>query len=65
VSRSQFYIRRLNNSDLANAETLWLGVRVERRLNDRTAMAQLGDQLKKRFPGSSQSAAYERGAFDE
>ena len=23
--RAQFYIRRLNNSELANAETLWLG----------------------------------------
>jgi type IV pilus assembly protein PilF len=65
LSRSQFYIRRLNNSDLANAETLWLGVRVERRLNDRVAMAQLGEQLKKRFPQSSQTAAYARGAFDE
>lgn len=65
LTRAQFYIRRLNNSELANAETLWLGVRVERRLNDRVAMTQLGDQLKKRFPRSTQSAALERGAFDE
>ena len=63
--RSQFYIRRLNNSDQANAETLWLGVRVERRLGDRVAMVQLGDQLKKRFPQSREAASYERGAFDE
>jgi type IV pilus assembly protein PilF len=65
LSRSQFYIRRLNNSDMANAETLWLGVKVERRLNDRTAMTQLGDQLKKRFPQSAQTAAYDRGSFDD
>jgi len=65
LSRSQFYIRRLNNSDLANAETLWLGVKVERRLNDRVAMVQLGEQLKKRFPQSAQSAAYDRGSFDD
>ena len=65
MSRAQFYIRRLNNSELANAETLWLGIKVERRLNDRVAMGQLGDQLKKRFPQSRESAAYERGAFDE
>lgn len=63
--RAQFYIRRLNNSELANAETLWLGVKVERRLNDRVAMSQLADQLKKRFPQSREAAAYERGAFDE
>ena len=65
LSRAQFYIRRLNNSDLANAETLWLGVKVERRLNDRVAMLQLGDQLRRRFPQSPQSGSYERGAFDE
>jgi type IV pilus assembly protein PilF len=64
-TRAQFYIRRLNNSDMANAETLWLGVKVERRLNDRVAMLQLAEQLKKRFPQSREAAAYERGAFDD
>jgi type IV pilus assembly protein PilF len=64
-TRAQFYIRRLNNTDLANAETLWLGVKVERRLNDRVAMLQLAEQLKKRFPQSREATAYERGAFDE
>ncbi len=63
--RAQFYIRRLNNSDLANAESLWLGVKVERRMNDRVAMDQLADQLKKRFPQSREATAYTRGAFDE
>ncbi len=64
-TRAQFYILRLNNTDLANAETLWLGVKVEHRLNDRVAMLQLGEQLKKRFPQSREATAYERGAFDE
>ena len=64
-TRAQFYIRRLNNTDLANAETLWPGVKVERRLNDRVAMMQLGEQLRKRFPQSREATAYERGAFDE
>lgn len=63
--RAQFYIRRLNNSELANAESLWLGVKVERRMNDRAAMLQLGEQLRKRFPQSRERAAYDRGAFDE
>jgi type IV pilus assembly protein PilF len=63
--RAQFYIRRLNNSELANAESLWLGIRVERRLADTAAMNQLADQLRRRFPQSREWAAYERGAFDE
>ena len=65
LNRAQFYIRRLNNSDLANSETLWLGVKVERRLGDRVAMLQLAEQLRKRFPKSREAAAYDRGAFDE
>jgi len=64
-TRAQFYIRRLNNSELANAESLWLGIKVERRLDDRLAMEQLAGQLKKRFPQSREAVAYERGAFDE
>jgi type IV pilus assembly protein PilF len=63
--RAQFYIRRLNNSELANAETLWLGIKIEHRLNDQVAMGQLGGQLKKRFAQSREAAAYERRAFDD
>ena len=63
--RAQFYIRRLNNSELANAESLWLGIKVERRMNDRDAMQQLGDVLRKRFPQSKERGAFDRGAFDE
>ncbi len=65
LTRSQFYIRRLNNSDLANAESLWLGIKVERRLGDRVAMTQLAEQLRRRHPQSREVGAYERGAFDE
>ncbi len=63
--RSQFYIRRLNNSELANAESLWLGIKVERQLDNRDAVDQLGVQLRKRFAQSRELASYERGAFDE
>jgi type IV pilus assembly protein PilF len=64
-TRAQFYIRRLNNTELANAETLWLGIKVERHLNDQLAMRQLGEQLKKRYGQSPEAAAYERGAFSD
>lgn len=64
-AKAQFYIRRLNNSDWANAESLWLGIKVENKLADRVAMMQLGNQLEKRFPQSKEASAYRRGAFDE
>lgn len=63
--RSQFYIRRLNNSDLANAETLWLGIKVEQKLNNQQVIQQLASQLQKRFGQSREAAAYERGAFND
>ncbi len=65
LARSQFYIRRINNSELANAESLWLGIKIERRMENRDAMQQLGAQLKKRFAQAKEAISYERSAFDE
>jgi type IV pilus assembly protein PilF len=65
LTRAQFYIRRLNNSEQANSESLWLGIKVERRLNNPEAMRQLGDQLKRRFPQAKETGRYERGEFDD
>jgi type IV pilus assembly protein PilF len=63
--RAQFYIRRLNNSEQANAETLWLGIKVERRLRNQPVVEQLAQQLGRRYPGSREWSAYQRGAFHE
>lgn len=65
LARAQFYIRRINNSDFANAESLWLGIKIERGLGDSVAMRQLADQLRKRFPESRELLAFDRGAFNE
>lgn len=65
LTRAQFYIRRLNNSELSNSESLWLGIKIERAIGDTVAMRQLADQLRKRFPESRELGAYERGAFNE
>ena len=63
--RARFYIRRINNSELANAESLWLGIKVENRLNDTLAVNQLGEQLRKRYPQSRERLSLDRRAFDE
>jgi len=63
--RAQFYIRRINNSEQANAESLWLGIKVENRLSEAQAMAQLSEQLRKRYPQSRERASLDRRAFDE
>ncbi len=63
--RAQFYIRRLNDTELANAETLWLGIKIEKRIGNTTVADQLAQQLGKRFPNSPELGAYRRGAFNE
>lgn len=63
--KAQFHLRRLNNSEMANAETLWLGMKVEQRLGNRDALRQLGEQLRRRYPQSRELASYDRGAYHE
>lgn len=63
--RSQFYIRRVNNGDFATAESLWQGIKVERKMGNADAMRQLADQLNKRFSQSRELQLYEKGSFDE
>lgn len=65
AARAQFYIRRINNSELANAETLWLGIKVEQRIGNRVARDQLVTQLRSRYPKSRELSSFERGAFNE
>jgi type IV pilus assembly protein PilF len=64
-SRAQFYLKRLNASEFANEETLWLGVKTEMRLNNRENANDLGRQLLRKHPNSRQARSYERQAFNE
>ncbi len=65
TERARFYVRRINNGQWASAQSLWLGIKVERSLGDHVAMRQLADQLHKRFPDSKEWQRFERGAFDD
>lgn len=65
LKRAQFYIRRVNNGEFSTAESLWLGMKIDHKIGDTTAVDQLGDQLRKRFPASPERALYDRGAFNE
>ena len=54
LSRAQFYIRRLNNSDFANSESLWFGHQGGAALGDVVAMRATGGSVAQAFriPGS-------------
>ena len=55
----------LNESVFANAQTLWLGIRVERRARNAEAAARLAQRLEREHPQSQEFAAWQRGADDE
>jgi type IV pilus assembly protein PilF len=66
--RAGFFINRLTAAaklDTLSADVLWLALRVQHKLGDRTVEASLAAQLRRRFPGSPEFAAFERGVFDE
>jgi type IV pilus assembly protein PilF len=66
--RAGFFINRLTEIaklDTLSADALWLALRVQHKLGDRTLAASLAAQLRRRFPGSPEYAAFQRGAFDE
>ncbi|ACB35135.1 type IV pilus biogenesis/stability protein PilW [Leptothrix cholodnii SP-6] len=66
LDRARFYIQRVNQAnELATAETLWLAARIEHKRKNPTAVDEFGSQLRTRFPGSRESAAFERGQLDE
>lgn len=46
------------------AESLWLGVRLERKLGDRAQEAAYGLQLRKRFPDSNQARSLLAGEYE-
>jgi len=67
-SRAGFFINRLTETaklETLSADVLWLAIRVKHMLGDRTTEASLAAQLRRRFPGSAEYAAFERGAFSE
>ena len=48
----------------ATAESLWLALRIERRLGQRATELSYGNQLRRRFPQSSEAQALQRGAYE-
>lgn len=57
------YAARL--ADLSpNAETLWLALRVERRLGDRNAEASYAAQLRRSYPDSAEARALAAGRYE-
>jgi type IV pilus assembly protein PilF len=48
----------------ATAESLWLALRIERRLGQRATELSYANQLRRRFPQSSEAQALQRGTYE-
>lgn len=62
---AQNLLAPLNAQALGTPESLWLGVRVARALDNPQDMQQLGQQLQQRYPESVQAKAWIQRKFEE
>ncbi|MBU3738557.1 MAG: tetratricopeptide repeat protein [Rhodoferax sp.] len=65
VDAARALARILNGTSAASAQTLWLGIQLERQLNDPVAMGELAALLLTRYPHSPEAAALQRNEFDD
>jgi len=64
MEEARRYALRYNRLVPPTAESLWLAVRVERKLGNSTAEAGYANQLRRRFPASREYQRLQRGAYD-
>jgi len=58
-------VSRVNRLLSPTAESLWLALRIERKLGERFAEQGLATQLRRRFPASPEYRALQRGEYDK
>jgi type IV pilus assembly protein PilF len=63
--RAQALIAPVNASQWANAETLWLGIKLARQSGDGVQVTVLSASLRKRFAQSREVSLLDKGVFDD
>jgi type IV pilus assembly protein PilF len=64
IDEARRMVTRYNKLVTPNAESLWLALRIERRLGERVAEQSYAIQLRRRFPASEEYRALQRGQYD-
>ncbi|MFA6313010.1 MAG: type IV pilus biogenesis/stability protein PilW [Sterolibacterium sp.] len=64
IAAARLHLQELYKITEPSPESLWLGVRIERKLGDREAEARLASQLRRRFPGSQEQQMLMQGQYD-
>jgi type IV pilus assembly protein PilF len=64
MDQARLLVARYNKLDQGSAESLWLALRIERKAGQKVAEQSFANQLRRRFPGSPEYQALQRGNFD-
>jgi len=64
LEEAQRLVGRFNKIVEPTAESLWLALRIERKLGDRAAEGSYATQLRRRFPGSREYVDMQKGQFE-
>jgi type IV pilus assembly protein PilF len=64
IGEARKLVTRYNKLVTPTSESLWLAVRVERRMGERLQEQAYANQLRRRFPESKEYQALQRGQFD-
>jgi type IV pilus assembly protein PilF len=64
IGEARKLVTRHNKVVTPSAESLWLAVRIERRVGDRLQEQAYANQLRRRYPASPEYEAMQRGLYD-
>ena len=64
IGEARKLVARHNKLVTPSAESLWLAVRIERRLGERVAEQSFANQLRRRYPLSPEYQSMQRGQYD-
>jgi type IV pilus assembly protein PilF len=64
LPQAKALVTQFNRSVEPTAESLWLGLRIERRMGDKAAEATYASELRRRHPGSSEYQSMQKGSYE-
>jgi type IV pilus assembly protein PilF len=65
LERARFYVKRVNEQpQQVNAQSLWLQLRIERRLGNADAVDELALQMRRKHPQAPETQALDAGRYD-
>jgi type IV pilus assembly protein PilF len=66
LERARFYIKRVNDQpEQLNAQSVWLQLRVERKLGNTGTVDDLSQLLRRKYPQSPETQALDAGRYDD